>query len=89
MLFLDEPTLGLDVLARRELWGVIWGLKGHTTIILTTHYLEEAETLADRVGVMNHGRLRAVGTAAELKALAGQDRFEDAFVALAGGEAAS
>ena len=89
VLFLDEPTLGLDVLARRELWGAIRGLKGRTTIILTTHYLEEAEALADRIGIMNRGRLRAVGTAAELKALAGRDRFEDAFVALAGGEAAS
>ncbi len=89
VLFLDEPTLGLDVLARRELWGAIRGLKGHTTIILTTHYLEEAETLADRVGVMNHGRLRAVGTAEELKALAGCGSFEDAFVALAGEGAAS
>jgi ABC-2 type transport system ATP-binding protein len=89
VLFLDEPTLGLDVLARRELWSVIRGLKGHTAIILTTHYLEEAETLADRVGVMNQGRLRAVGTAAELKALAGCGSFEDAFVALAGEGAAS
>lgn len=89
VLFLDEPTLGLDVLARRELWGVIRGLKGHTAIILTTHYLEEAEALADRIGIMDRGRLRAVGTAAELKALAGRDRFEDAFVALAGEEAAS
>lgn len=84
ILFLDEPTLGLDVLARRELWQVIEGLKGRVTTILTTHYLEEAEALADRVGVMAHGRLRAVGTAAELKALAGTDSFEDAFVALAG-----
>jgi len=89
VLFLDEPTLGLDVLARRELWGVIRGLKGNTTIVLTTHYLEEAESLADRIGIMNAGRLRAVGTAEELKALAGRDRFEDAFVALAGEEAAS
>ena len=89
VLFLDEPTLGLDVLARRELWGVIRGLKGRTTIVLTTHYLEEAESLADRIGVMNQGRLRAVGTAAELKALAGRDSFEDAFVALAGEGAAS
>lgn len=89
VLFLDEPTLGLDVLARRELWGVIRGLKGHTTMVLTTHYLEEAESLADRIGVMNAGRLRAVGTAEELKALAGCENFEDAFVALAGEEAAS
>ncbi len=87
VLFLDEPTIG--VLARRELWGVIRELKGRATIILTTHYLEEAESLADRIGVMNMGRLRAVGTAAELKALTGCGSFEDAFVALAGGEAAS
>ena len=89
VLFLDEPTLGLDVLARRELWGVIRGLKGHTAIILTTHYLEEAESLADRIGVMTSGRLRAGGPAAELKELAGRDNFEDAFVVLAGEEAAS
>lgn len=89
VLFLDEPTLGLDVLARRELWGVIRGLKGHTTIILTTHYLEEAEALAGRVGVMNQGRLLAVGTVEELKVLAGCGSFEDAFVALAGEGAAS
>lgn len=89
VLFLDEPTLGLDVLARRELWGVIRGLKGHTAIVLTTHYLEEAEALADRIGIMAAGRLRAVGTAEELKALAGCQTFEDAFVALAGEGAAS
>jgi len=89
VLFLDEPTLGLDVLARRELWGVIRGLKGRTAIILTTHYLEEAEALSDRIGIMAGGRLRAVGTAAELKALAGCESFEDAFVALAGEGAAS
>ena len=89
VLFLDEPTLGLDVLVRRELWDVIRGLKGHTAIILTTHYLEEAESLADRIGVMNAGRLRAVGTAAELRVLAGRDTFEDAFLALAGEEMAS
>ena len=89
VLFLDEPTLGLDVLARRELWGVIRALKGRTTIILTTHYLEEAEALSDRIGIMASGRLRAVGTADELKALAGCADFEDAFVALAGEGAAS
>ena len=89
VLFLDEPTLGLDVLARRELWSVIRGLKGHTAIILTTHYLEEAESLADRIGIMLSGRLRAVGTSEELKVLAGCEDFEDAFVALAGEGAAS
>ena len=83
ILFLDEPTLGLDVLARRELWDVIRRLKGSVTMILTTHYLEEAESLSDRVAVMAGGKLRAMGTAAELKSLAGTDSFEDAFVALA------
>ncbi len=86
VLFLDEPTLGLDVLARRELWHVIEALKGKMTIILTTHYLEEAESLCDRIGVMAHGELCAEGTAAELKAKAGTDDFEEAFIRLAGGE---
>lgn len=83
ILFLDEPTLGLDVLARRELWGVIRSLRGRVTVVLTTHYLEEAEALSDRIGIMAHGRLCALGSPAELCARAGVDRFEDAFVALA------
>lgn len=83
VLFLDEPTLGLDVLARRELWKVIEQLKSKMTIILTTHYLEEAEALCDRIAIMTHGRLRAVGTADELKKLADKDNFEDAFVEIA------
>jgi ABC-type multidrug transport system ATPase subunit len=83
ILFLDEPTLGLDVIARRELWKSVEKLKGSITIILTTHYLEEAEALSDRIGVMARGRLKAVGTAAELKRRAGTDNFEDAFIALA------
>lgn len=87
LLFLDEPTLGLDVLARRELWHVIEGLKGRVTVILTTHYLEEAEALADRVGVMNGGSLKICGTPQELLKAAGTERFEDAFIRLAGGEA--
>lgn len=85
VLFLDEPTLGLDILARRELWEVIRSLHGQTTILLTTHYLEEAEALADRIGIMARGRLIAAGTPDELKALAGTDRFEEAFIRLAGG----
>ncbi len=84
VLFLDEPSLGLDVIARRELWAHIRRLKGHVTIVLTTHYLEEAEALADRIGVMAHGRLVAVGTAEELMARAGKASFEDAFIELAG-----
>ena len=83
ILFLDEPTLGLDVLARRELWGVIEKLKSKMTIILTTHYLEEAEALCDRIAIMTQGKLRAMGTAEELKQLAGKDNFEDAFVEIA------
>ena len=86
ILFLDEPTLGLDVLARRELWRTIEGLRGSVTVILTTHYLEEAEALSDRVAIMQSGRLRALGTAAEIKNAAGVDDFEEAFVRLAAGE---
>ena len=84
ILFLDEPTLGLDVIARRELWAHIRRLKGRITIVLTTHYLEEAEALADRIGVMAHGRLVAVGTAEALMAQTGKAKFEDAFIELAG-----
>ena len=84
ILFLDEPTLGLDVIARRELWSHIRRLKGRVTIVLTTHYLEEAEALADRIGVMAHGHLVAVGTAEALKAQSGKTTFEDAFIELAG-----
>lgn len=83
ILFLDEPTLGLDVLARRELWGIIEKLKGEMTIILTTHYLEEAQALSDEIGIMAKGQLKALGTAPELISLTGAQNFEDAFVALA------
>ena len=102
LVFLDEPTLGLDVLARRarralrrplsswqgrarrELWQVIRSLCGRVTVILTTHYLEEAEALSDRIGILSHGRLRICGTAQELCAAAGETRFEEAFIKLAG-----
>ena len=84
LVFLDEPTLGLDVLARRELWQVIRSLRGRVTVILTTHYLEEAEALSDRIGILSHGRLRICGTAQELCAAAGETRFEEAFIKLAG-----
>lgn len=86
ILFLDEPTLGLDVIARRELWQTIKEIKKRTTIVLTTHYLEEAENLCDRIGIMAKGSLRGVGTAEEIKTMAGCDRFEDAFIELAGGK---
>ncbi|MBQ9514939.1 MAG: ABC transporter ATP-binding protein, partial [Ruminococcus sp.] len=74
----------LDVLARRELWHFIQGLKGRMTIVLTTHYLEEAESLCDRIGIMAHGVLCAEGSVQDLKAKAGTDDFEDAFIRLAG-----
>ena len=83
ILFLDEPTLGLDVIARRELWTVVRRLKGQVTILLTTHYLEEVEALSDRAGIMAKGRLVAIGTVPELIAQAGAKNFEDAFIALA------
>lgn len=82
ILFLDEPTLGLDVIARHELWDAIRALKGKVTIILTTHYMEEAQALSDRIGIMKDGRLLAVGTAEELMDKAGVDDFETAFVAI-------
>jgi len=86
VVFLDEPTLGLDVVARRELWSVIKALKGKTTIILTTHYLEEAEMLADRIAVMKEGRLCGLGSADELKKQTDTTKFEDAFLTLCGVE---
>ena len=85
ILFLDEPTLGLDVIARSELWDTIRSLKGKITIVLTTHYMEEAEALSDRIGIMKSGRLIALGTAGELKQQAGKERFEEAFVAIVKG----
>ena len=82
ILFLDEPPLGLDVLARHELWDVIRVMKGRITIILTTHYMEEAAALSDRIGIMKDGRLLAVGTVAELNEKAGTTDFEAAFVSI-------
>lgn len=82
VLFLDEPTLGLDVLARSELWEVIRSLHGKVTIVLTTHYMEEAEALSDRVGILAAGRLVTLGTVPELLAQAKEERFENAFVTI-------
>lgn len=82
ILFLDEPTLGLDVIARHDLWETIRSLKGNVTIVLTTHYMEEAEALSDRVGIMKSGRLLAIGTVEELNRQAGTDDFETAFVSI-------
>lgn len=82
ILFLDEPTLGLDVIARHELWEVIRSLKGKVTIILTTHYMEEAQALSDRIGIMKSGKLLAVGTVEELNKKAGTNNFETTFVSI-------
>lgn len=87
ILFLDEPTLGLDVIARRELWNIIKKLHGKITIVLTTHYMEEAQSLADRIGIMSKGKLKALGTASELIKEAKTENFEDAFLYFAGKEA--
>jgi ABC-2 type transport system ATP-binding protein len=80
IIFLDEPTLGMDVLARRELWKIIQSLKGKVTIILTSHYLEEIVHLCDKVAILANGNVMAVGTVDEIKAQTGKDNFEDAFV---------
>ena len=82
ILFLDEPTLGLDVIARSELWDIIRALKGTVTIILTTHYMEEAEALSDRIGIMKNGRLLVTGTVKELTEKTGTNRFENAFISI-------
>lgn len=86
VLFLDEPTLGLDVLARRELWGVISELRGSCTVLLTTHYMEEAEELSDRVGILDRGRLLSVGTPLELTEKTETDSLEAAFLRIVRGE---
>ena len=82
ILFLDEPTLGLDVLARHDLWNVIRTLKGRVTIILTTHYMEEAEALSDRIGILKEGRLLGTGTPESFKQQTGSDDFETAFISI-------
>lgn len=85
VLYLDEPTLGLDVLARRELWKVIEALRGKVTVILTTHYMEEAEALSDYIAVMSKGNLVAQGTLDELRAKTGKEKLEDIFVSIVEG----
>jgi ABC-2 type transport system ATP-binding protein len=86
ILFLDEPTLGLDVLARSDLWKIIKALRGRVTVILTTHYMEEAEELCDRVAIMADGRLLAIDTPEGFKQKTGTERFEEAFVKIVKGE---
>lgn len=84
ILFLDEPTLGLDVISRRELWRIIRKISEYTTIVLTSHYLEEIESLCEDVAILSKGHLKAVGTVDDIKKLANKDKFEDAFVELVG-----
>ena len=86
ILFLDEPTLGLDVIARRELWNIIKKFKGKITIILTSHYLEEIEALCDRIGVMSKGEILFEGTAAQMKEKTNEESFEEAFIKIVGGD---
>ena len=85
ILYLDEPTLGLDVLARKDLWRIIERLKKEVTIILTTHYMEEAQQLSDSIAVMVAGEIKALGTLEDLKQLTGKDNLEDAFIEIADG----
>lgn len=84
VLFLDEPTLGLDVVARRELWNVIGSLKGKVTIILTTHYMEESESLADRIAIMKDGSLLEYSTLAQLREKTGEEKLEEIFLKITG-----
>ncbi|HWI61308.1 MAG TPA: ABC transporter ATP-binding protein [Symbiobacteriaceae bacterium] len=86
ILFLDEPTLGLDVRARRDLWNILLKLKGKITIILTTHYLEEVEALSDRMAIMHGGQIKALGTVEQLKTQTGMASIEDVFLMLTEGE---
>ncbi len=86
ILFLDEPTLGLDVIARSDTWDIIRSLKGKVTVILTTHYMEEAEALSDRIGIMKDGKLLICDTAEKIKLAAGEDNFERAFIKIVKGE---
>jgi len=82
ILFLDEPSLGLDVIARRELWAIIRKLKEKITIILTTHYLEEAEALSDRVAIIQNGSIKATGTVDDLLSQTGSKNLEEVFIFL-------
>ena len=86
ILFLDEPTLGLDIISRQELWNIINELKGTITIILTTHYMEEAENLADRIGIISNGNLLFTGTKEEMMTLTEVDKFENAFIKIVKGD---
>lgn len=85
ILFLDEPTLGLDVISRRELWDILKSLKGHMTILLTTHYMEEAEALSDSIGIMKDGHLLKIGTCKDLLKSTKTKKLEDAFIKIVGG----
>lgn len=85
ILFLDEPTLGLDVIARSELWDTIRALKGKVTIVLTTHYMEEAEALSDHIAIMKDGKLLICDTAEKIKQAADASSIEEAFIRIVKG----
>jgi ABC-2 type transport system ATP-binding protein len=87
VLFLDEPTVGLDPVARQTVWARLDELRarGATTMLLTTHDMEEAETLCDRIAILHRGGVQADGTLAELRAQFGEDRLEDIFIRAASG----
>lgn len=85
ILFLDEPTLGLDVIARSELWDIIRSFKNKITVVLTTHYMEEAEALSDRIAIMKDGKLLVCDTAEKIKEIAETDKFEEAFIRIVKG----
>ena len=86
VLFLDEPTLGLDPQSRNQMWTHVKSLNetDNVTVFLTTHYMDEADRVATRIGIVDHGRLVAIGSSPELKEQTGTDSLENAFLALTG-----
>jgi ABC-2 type transport system ATP-binding protein len=86
VLFLDEPTLGLDPQSRNQMWGIVKNLNTTegVTVFLTTHYMDEADRVADRIAIIDHGKIVATGSSAELKQQTGTDSLEAAFLQLTG-----
>ena len=86
VLFLDEPTQGLDPQSRNQMWTIVKNLNATegVTVFLTTHYMDEADRVADRIAVIDHGKIVATGSSAELKRQTGADSLEAAFLKLTG-----